>query len=412
MLSDATRLAEYVNFPAPAERARLRAGIALSDALGTCERRPRLLFVVNDPSFFLSHRLPLALAARRAGADVHVATQSGPAAEQIAAEGLPFHGVPINRSGVGLLGELQSLLALIRLYRAVRPDIVHHVTIKPVLYGSIAARLARTPGVVNAITGLGYVFAAKGTRAELLRALVKRMYKSAFDHPRNRVIFQNPDDRSRFLAAGLLRECTAVLIRGSGVSLEHFPLTREQKSAPVVILASRMLWHKGVGEFVEAARRLRNAHVGARFVLVGDTDSGNPSAIPRSQLEMWHAEGVIEWWGHRNDMPRVFAQSHIVCLASEYGEGVPKVLIEAAASGRPIVTTDSPGCREIVRHGVNGLLVPIRDTARLAGAIHQLIEAPKLRREMGLRGREIVEAEFSVEQVVRETLAVYRELLR
>lgn len=410
-MSDATRLAEYVKFLSTADGARLPADLGLSDASGTGDRRPRLVFVVNDPSFFLSHRLPLALAARRAGADVHVATQSGQAAEQIAAEGLPFHRVPINRSSVGLLGEIQTVLALFRLYRALRPDIVHHVTIKPVIYGSIAARLARIPAVVNAITGLGYVFAAKGARAELLRAIVRRMYKFAFDHPCNRVIFQNPDDQLRFLANGIVRESAAVLIRGSGVSLEDFPVTDEQKSAPVVLLASRMLWHKGVGEFVEAARRLRNVCVGARFVLVGDTDSGNPSAIPRSQLERWHAEGVIEWWGHRDDMPRVFAQSHIVCLASEYGEGVPKVLIEAAASGRPIVTTDSPGCREIVRHGENGLLVPVRDAASLAAAIHRLMEEPKLRREMGLRGREIVEAEFSVEQVVKETLALYRELL-
>jgi glycosyltransferase involved in cell wall biosynthesis len=373
-------------------------------------RRARLLVVVNDSAFFLSHRLPIALAAREAGAEVHVATGPGEAGARITALGFPFHPLPISRRGVGIAAEARTILAMARLYRTIRPDLVHHVTIKPVIYGSIAARWTRVPHVVNAISGLGYVFASRGPKAAVLRAFVRPLYRQAFRHPSSRAIFQNPDDRDRLLADGLLRREATVLIRGSGVDPVRFGARPEPEGLPVVVLASRMLWHKGVGEFVEAARSLRDLGVSARFVLAGDTDPGNPTAIPRKQLEAWHAEGVIEWWGHCDDMPTIFARSHIVCLPS-VREGVPKVLLEAASCGRAIVTTDTPGCREIVRHGENGLLVGVRDVSGLADAILRLTEAPELRRRMGARGRMIAESEFSVDRVVAETLDVYRELL-
>jgi glycosyltransferase involved in cell wall biosynthesis len=201
------------------------------------------------------------------------------------------------------------------------------------------------------------------------------------------------------------------LIRGSGVDMNIFTPRPEPEGVPVVILAARMLWAKGIGEFVDAARLLREQKVEARFVLVGESDPGNPSAVPVWQLEQWHDSGVVEWWGACSDMPRVFAEAHVVCLPSYYPEGVPKVLIEAAACGRPIVTTDVPGCREVVRHEENGLLVPTRDPVALAAALRRLIMSPALRDFLGRRGREIAVAEFGLERVIAETLAVYGDLL-
>lgn len=371
----------------------------------------RLLYVVNDAAFFLSHRLALALAAAKAGYEVHVATPDARVAEEIRNAGLAFHPVAFSRRGTNPLEDLQSLRSLYRLYCSLRPDLVHHVTIKPVLYGGIAARLARAPAVVSAISGLGHVFVAKGFKAAVLRFLVTRAYKFALGHPNAKAIFQNPDDRKALTSDGLLPAESAALIKGAGVDMKDFAPSPEVEGIPVVLFASRMLWTKGVREFVDAARRLQANGVRARFVLVGEPDGGNPMAIPTDELKAWAQSGAVEWLGRRNDMPTVFAQSHIVCLPTSYGEGVPKVLIEAAASRRAIVATDVPGCREIVRHGENGLLVPVHDVDVLAAALNELIQDASLRQRMGSRGREIAEAEFSLTKVTAETLSVYQELL-
>lgn len=371
----------------------------------------KILFVVNDAPFFLSHRLPLALAARAAGHQVHVATPDSPMAAVIQRHGLQFHPIYLHRSSTRIWRELRSIQSLVTLYRRLQPDLVHHVTIKPVLYGGVAARLTRVPAVVHAVPGLGHVFVQKGLNASLLRAVIRRLYRLGFSHSRLKVIFQNPDDQALLERMRVVRPGDAVLIRGAGVDMECFSPQPEADGPPTVILAARMLWEKGVGEFVDAARLLREQKVEARFVLVGKSDPGNPGAVPVWQLEEWHESGVVEWWGACDDMPRVFAESHVVCLPSYYPEGVPKVLIEAAACGRPIVTTDTPGCREIVRHEENGLLVPARDSTALAAALRRLILSPALRQFLGQRGREIAVTEFALEQVVEETLAVYRTLL-
>lgn len=302
------------------------------------------------------------------------------------------------------------MVALLRLYRSLKPDLVQHYTIKPVLYGGIVARVVRVPAVVHVVGGLGYVFKARGIKASLLRAGIKPFYRLAMGSPRVRVVFQNSDDRDVFLRDKFVDEAATVLIRGSGVDMTEFPPTPEPSGTPLVLLASRMLWDKGVGEYVEAARRIREGGVVARSVLVGDSDPGNPSAIPIAQLKAWHDSGVVEWWGWREDMPAILTHANVVCLPS-YHEGVPKALIEAAACERAIVATDIPGCRDAVRHGENGLLVPVRDPGALATALRRLIEAPVLRRQMGMRGRAIVEQEFSTEKVAAETLAVYQKLL-
>jgi len=375
--------------------------------------KKRLLYLVNIPRFFVTHRLPLARAAREAGYEVHVATADDDKAniDCIRAAGFPFHPLPLSQHGMKPWQEAWTIQKIYGLYRDLRPDLVHMVTIKAVIYGGIAARVAGVPAVVYAITGLGYLYSEPGLKAALARAVANPAFRLALGHPNGRLIFQNPDDRAQFIRGGLIRADRTLVIKGSGVDMTAFHPEPEADGTPVVLFAGRLLWKKGLGAFVDAAERLKAQGVKARFIVVGYPEPSSPAAVPQSQLESWARSGLVEWWGKRDDMPAVFAASHIVCLPSSYGEGVPKVLIEAAACGRAIVSTDTPGCREIARHGENGLLVPKDDPAALANAIQRLIEDPTLRRKLGARGRQIAEREFSQEQVFRETFAVYRELL-
>lgn len=372
---------------------------------------PRALFCINQAAFFVSHFMHLAKGAQAAGYEVIVVAPPGPGEESIKAAGLAFCPLALDRKGSNVLQELKTFLAILRIYRQTCPDLVHQFSIKPVLYGGVAARLADVPALVDTITGLGFVFIARGWKAAVRRALVKLAYRSALRHGNARVIFENPDDRQLFLDNRLLPAANAVLIRGAGVDTEAFAYTPEPQAAePLVVLAARMLWDKGVGEFVAAARQLRQARTGARFVLVGGIDPGNPKAIPEAQLQQWQAEGVVQWWGERRDIAAVFAAANIVCLPS-YREGLPKVLLEAASCGRAIVTTDVSGCREVVRDGENGLLVPARESAPLAAALARLLADHGLRNRMGLAGRARAVAEFAQPDVCRKTLAVYRQLL-
>jgi glycosyltransferase involved in cell wall biosynthesis len=371
---------------------------------------PRILMVVNRDSFFLSHRLPLARGARAAGMEVLVAAGDSGQGQAIADAGFEFVSLPVTRGALNPLSEARTFGFLLQLYRRLRPALVHHSTVQPVIYGSAAARLGDGAAVVNTISGLGYVFTSRHHTAQALRPLLRWLWRMALSHPRSRTIFQNPDDRDDFVRMGLVGERTTVLIRGSGVDCATFRWVPEPEGVPTVVLPARMLWDKGVREFVEAARTLRaRGHV-ARFVLVGAPDDGNREAIAREQLEAWSREGVVEWWGQRSDMPAVLAGATVVALPS-YGEGLPKVLVESAAAGRPVVAADVRGCREIVRPGINGLLVAARDTAALADAIERLLTSPSLRAELGQGGRRLAETEFAEPVVVEQTLVVYRKLL-
>ena len=375
------------------------------------DQRPSLLFVVNIPRFFVSHRLPLALAAREAGFCVSVATSGEDTASvaRIEAADLPFHPLPFSQHGTNPLQELGTLLALRRLYARLQPDLLHHVSIKPVLYGGIAARLCRRRAVVNAISGLGYVFAGDGIKARLINRLSSPVFKLALAGDGSRIIFQNPDDQRLFIQRGLVDQEQTRLIRGSGVDETIFcPAEEPAVELPVVLYAGRLLWQKGIGDFVEVARRLRGR---ANFRVVGYAEPTSPLSVPLRQLDAWQAEGLIEWQGKRSDMPAVYAESRLVCLPSTYGEGVPKVLIEAAACARACVTTDSPGCREIVRDGVNGFLVPPGDVEALTLAVQQLLDDPDSCRRMGAAGRQIVQEDFTLARVCKDTIALYRELL-
>jgi glycosyltransferase involved in cell wall biosynthesis len=301
--------------------------------------------------------------------------------------------------------ELFTIWKLFRLYQREKPDLVHHFTIKCVLYGSFAAKLAGVRGVINSVTGLGYVFAEGNVLRSMLKALVIQLYRIALRN--TAIIFQNTADRDVFLNYRLITPDQAVVIHGSGVDMDRFaPQGVGESTPPLIVFPGRVLWDKGVGEFVEAARQLRSQGVSARFVIVGGPDDGNPSSLTDTQVREWEKEGIVEWWGWREDMQNVFAQASIVCLPTYY-EGLPKVLIEAASCACPIVATDIPGCRQVVKHGVNGLLVPIKDPGAVARVLIELLSSVEQRRAMGRQGRDLVMNNFSEEHVVFATLQVY-----
>lgn len=372
----------------------------------------RILYVINHAGYFLSHRLPLALAARAEGYDVHIATPGSRHVPRIVEAGLPWHPVRMTRSGRNPIAEARSAIDFVHLYRDVRPDLVHQVTSKPILYGTLAARITNVPAVVNAFPGLGHVFVADDPMHRVLRQAIGWAYRVILRHPRMKIIFQNNDDRLLFVRNRWLRAEQTVLIAGSGVDPDRFRPSEHRLAVgePVVMFPSRMLRTKGVGEFLEAVAELRHGNVHARFVLVGEPDPDNPASISAAELQRQAASSNVEYWGRREDMPSVLAQADIVCLPS-HREGMPKILIEAASAGLPIVTTDVPGCRDVVGHEYNGLLVPVRDAKALAVSLRRLIEAPALRHEMGERGRVRVLEEFSLDRVIAATLSLYRELL-
>jgi glycosyltransferase involved in cell wall biosynthesis len=375
--------------------------------------QPRIVFVDNSLDAFRRDRMQLVHAARDLGLEIHVAAPRGRAPADSGNEAFAFHAIPMTRKGTSMWKEPATVLALVRLYRGLCPSLVHHLRLKPVLYGSLAANLAGVPAVVNTLTGLGFIFTDQSEKTVPVRKWVEMGCRRAFRHPNLRVIFQNPDDRAVFIRKRILTGEQTAVIKGSGVDLSVYRPSSEPEGLPIVILASRMLWDKGVAQFVEAARILKSEGVQARFALAGEPDPENPAAIPHEQLEVWHESGEIEWWGLQDprSMPSVLARSHIVCLPS-YREGIPRILIEAAASGRPIVTTDAPGCRELVRPGVNGIIVPSRDSSSLASALRFLIEHPAERIAMGANNRQIAVQEFSQELVMAQFTTVYRELLR
>ena len=372
------------------------------------EAQPKLLFLVTEDWYFCSHRLALARAARAAGFRVVVATRVKAHAQLIEDAGLELHAIDMRRSSKHPLRELAAVRELCALYRRVQPDIVHHVGMKPVVYGSVAARVARVPWVVNALAGLGYVFTSEQSMARRLRPFLKTALKSLLGRCNGLVIVQNPEDRQAVESLRVAPE-RIVLVPGSGVDTTMFCPTAEPSGAPVFCMVSRMLWDKGVGEVVAAAVRAKRVRPDIRVHLVGDPDPENPAAISLEQLRRWDGEGAVQWLGQQDDMPGVWAQSHVALLPS-YREGLPKSLVEAAACGRPIITTDVPGCRDIVEHGVNGLLVAPRNGDALCEAMLTLADDGALRTRMGQAGRRRVVDRFSEAHVIAATMALYARL--
>lgn len=368
----------------------------------------RVSFLVTDDWFFWSHRLGLARRVRDAGCRVQVITSDGEHRERIEAEGFEFAPVRFHRSVGGQVHNLPLVRRLAGILRSFAPDVLHNVSFLPMTLGTTAARLAGVPLVVNAVTGLGHAFGDDGVPWALRKA-VELGYRGAFAGERVRVLFQNDEDRELLVARGLVPLERTRVVRGSGVDCERFRPAPEPAGVPRVLFSGRMLESKGARVLVEAGRLLRERGVAHELVLVGEPHDDNPEAIPRATLAAWHAEGEAVWLGRRGDMPEVIASCHVVCLPTWYREGVPMALLEAAACGRPLVTTDRPGCRDIALAGRSGITVPARDPRALADALEPLLVDGALRRRLGAGARELVLETFSLDVVARRTLELYAD---
>lgn len=369
----------------------------------------KLFIVVNVDWFFLSHRLPVALAAREAGWDVTIVTADTGKLKDIEAEGLRAVNLPMSRSGKNIFQELRAFFFLYRLYRREKPDVVHHVGIKTILWGSLAAKFASLLGVVNAISGLGGFFAKENDSlmAKLLPSVLR------FSHERDNllVIFQNQEDKELYLKNGFINESQARFIKGSGIDLNEFSYTPEPSEGKIIVLLTcRIIREKGVFVLTDAAEKLRTEYEEkVEFWIVGALDD-HPDAITKEEMDDVCDGLYIKWLGRREDVKELLQQCHIFAFPSYYMEGLPKSLIEACAIGRPIVTTDNIGCRDVVTDGLNGYLVPVKDVNALAEKIKVLIDNRELRSKMRRAAREKAEKEFSVDDVIKKHLAIYQEL--
>lgn len=372
----------------------------------------RIALVAHWDWVLYNFRLPLARRLRSRGTDVTFVCPPGKYVARLSEAGLRWLPWPVSRRGMNPLREAVTVLRLARLYRREGFAAVHHFTIKPVLYGSIAGRLAGVRTTINTFTGLGFLF-SDAPAAARLRPLVLPLLRRLLRAPSVYTVFQTRGDRARFLDGRLAPSQRTTVIASSGVDTAKFaPAERasvHEAEPPVVLMASRLLWDKGVGEFVEAARRLRREGVAARFWIAGEPDAGNPRCVPASAVRDWEREGVVEFLGHQDDMPDLLRRASIAVLPT-YQEGVPRFLLEAAATGLPIIATDIEGCRMVVKPGVNGLLMAAKDAAALADAVRCLLREPSVRERMGRAGREIVIAEFDEARILNQYEAMYRSL--
>lgn len=364
---------------------------------------------------FCSHRLPWARKAQEEGYEVHVTALKTGSENRVREEGFPFHPIAKQDRGQNPLVEIEVFVRLCRLLWRLNPDVAHFITLRSILYGSLAARLIGVPAVLNSVTGLGFLFTDETLVTRGLRWGVLKALRVALDHQNQRTSFHNPDNATLFVSQGIVSEQEVFVTPGSGVDPAQFPSVEEKtvgEEGPIVMLATRLLWHKGIRGFVEAARKLREKSIEARFVLVGEADPENPASVSEETVRAWSDAGLVEWWGYQDPtaMAPTLQQAHVVCLPSYYREGVPKVLIEAASTGRPIVTTDVPGCREIVEDGENGFLVPPQDAEALAERICTLLRSPSLRQEMGKKGRQLVRARFTADRVATMIVDAYEQL--
>jgi glycosyltransferase involved in cell wall biosynthesis len=369
----------------------------------------KIVYLVTELGYFCSHRLHLALAAKDAGYDVTVVTncdqRTGLSQFEDNLKNITLYHLPFHRSRLNPLAEIRTLWQLWKAYRRIRPHIVHQVALKPVLYGTFCARILRIQRIVNALGGLGYLFTHRSVRSSVIKPIIAIAFRLLLNSRRCSLILQNPDDIE--LMTPFIGQQRIKLIRGSGVDLKEFYPKDEPPSPPVkVLMVSRLLWSKGIGELVEAAGLLKKEGVSVEIEVAGDPDPKNPASISTQILSAWKQERLVKWLGSRNDIASLYHQAHIAVLPS-YREGLPKSLLEAAACGRPIITTDVPGCRDVVVSGENGLLIPPRDGAALAKAIKTLAEYPEIRVRMGKKSRRKAEQEFDEKKIIAETLLIY-----
>jgi len=370
----------------------------------------RILFVTNVDWFFISHRLVIAEEAQKRGFEVIVAAEDTGRSQEIVDKGLQFINLSFSRSGTNPIKEFNTLMKFFKIYYNLKPEIIHHITLKPVIYGSIIAKLLNIKSVINAVSGLGYNF-TEG-RINLVSKIMLSLMKYGFSNNLC-IIFQNKDDYKELSDLSVLSPKNKIyFIKGSGVSLQEFyPTPLPSFNRIKIVLPSRMLWDKGVKEFHGAAGLLRaNYFDKIQFVLAGMADEDNKAGVSVNLLKQWEMGDYFKWVGHQKDIFEVYKNSHIVVLPS-YREGMPKTLIEACAMGRAIITTEAIGCRECVDEGINGLKVPIKDAQSLAKAIELLVNNPNKIIEMGIASRVKAEKEFDINSVIKTHLEIYNQFI-
>ena len=372
----------------------------------------KTVLFANTDWYLWNFRRSLVLALRDAGHEVLLLSPDGNYGARLQALGLRWQALPMRRRSLNPLRELALLARLVRLFGREQPALVHGFTIKCAVYGSLAARLAGVPARVNSVAGMGYVFTSDDAKARALRPLVRSLLRIALGGDDARLVLQNPDDVALFARSRLVDPGSIRLIPGSGVDCERFRPDPSHAAGERlrVLLPARLLWDKGLAEYAQAARMLRERGVPVDLLLAGEPDPGNPASVAEAEVRAWVAEGLLQWLGHVDDMPALLRSVDVVALPS-YREGLPKGLIEAAACGLALIATDVPGCREVVEDGVDGLRIPVRDAPALADAIARLHADPDLRARLGAAARRKAEERFDQRIVVASTLAVYRELL-
>ncbi|MDE6146662.1 MAG: glycosyltransferase family 4 protein [Bacteroidales bacterium] len=374
--------------------------------------RKKLFIVVNQDWFFLSHRLPIGIAAKKSGYDVTVVCEDTGVSSKIRDAGLKTINLPINKAGTNIKDEIRTFSFLYRLFQNERPDIVHLVGLKTMLWGSLACRLAGVRAMVSAVCGLGVLFDEKHSRSLMSRSILKVL---RFTHGKKgtMIIFQNNDDKSLFLSSKIIKEGQCAFTNGSGIDLKNYDYTPEPFTWPIkVIFTARMVEDKGTLVLIDAAKKLEAEYKGKiQFLLCGGLDT-NPNGITKDMLESKCDGEYIQWLGHRKDVLDLLKQSHIMAFPSWYREGLPKSVIEAEAIGRPVVTTDSVGCRDTVIDGYNGFLIPVKDSDALADVLKKLIDNPELRKKMGRNAREFAVDKFDIKDVVNVHLQVYNEIFK
>ncbi|MEY3787270.1 MAG: hypothetical protein RIQ94_224 [Pseudomonadota bacterium] len=374
----------------------------------------KILFFANTDWYLFNFRLALAKHLREQQVEVVMVSPFGPYGKKLEEEGFRWIAVQMDRRSLNPLTETKLIWRLICIYNVEKPDIAHHFTIKCVVYGGLAASYVGIRGVVSSVVGLGHIYTGNNLKVRVLRPIVNQLLRFVMNGVHRRLVLQNPDDCQIFLSAGLIDEDHLHLIKGSGVDTQRFQPDLKKSSIPQpnlnVVFAARLLWDKGLAELIEAIKLLNSQGIIATYLIAGETDRGNPASVPNEILTEWRNIPNVILLGHVAEMTEILVDAILMVLPS-FREGLPRSLIEAAAAGLPIVTTDVPGCREVVDHGVTGFLVPVRDSVALAEALAKLLKDPILAYNMGLAGRAKVLAEFDERIVFEKTLTVYRELV-
>ena len=379
------------------------------------KNKKKLLFLITEDWFFCSHFLERALAAKKSGFEIIVCARKNKDKKNIEDYGFKFQEISFNRKSINPLYEFQVLIKIIKIYRKFSPDIVHQIAFKPIIYGSIAAKINNVKSIINAPVGMGFVFTSDSIKALFLKPIIKFLLKKLLSsnggkNKKNKVIFENNDDLNYFVKLGAVKNKDTCLIRGAGVNIDKdFVIHKKKNKVPIIALVGRMLKDKGIYEFVNAAKILKENNTQAKFLLIGDVDNFYSSSIDLKVLKKWNKQEIVEWLGFVNNVDEILRNVDILCLPS-YREGLPKALIEGAARGLPIITTNTVGCKDVVEDGKNGFLVPIKDSIALARVMSILVKDEDLRFKMGCESFKIASKKFSSSIIVEQTLEVYNEL--